>query len=332
MATDTETRAHEPAAAEGDERPPRLPPAAYPLLGLLFGGILVWALSRILLVVSAAVAAVIALFVALNILVGAALVAYGPRVRRRPVAFPLLLGAAVLIVGAGVVAASFGDRPPGGLHGGGGGEGGPTRLALVAQNSAFDKTELTFPTGPVVIEFDNRDAVPHNVSVFEGSDATGEKIFGGELITGPATTEYEFEAPAAGGYFFHCDVHPDTMKGTIEVTQEGGSGGDGGGGDGGGGGDAGLSLAAQNSTFDKQELSAPGGGQITIEFVNEDPGIPHNVSVFQGQDATAPVIFRGGLITGPSTERYSFEAPPPGSYFFQCDVHPTTMTGTLTVG
>jgi plastocyanin len=37
------------------------------------------------------------------------------------------------------------------------------------------------------------------------------------------------------------------------------------------------------------------------------------------------------VITGPAATEYTFEAPPPGTYFFLCKIHPTQMTGALTV-
>jgi hypothetical protein len=49
---------------ETPSRSPRLPPVAYPLLGLVFGAILVFSFSRILLAVSKDAAPVIALLVA----------------------------------------------------------------------------------------------------------------------------------------------------------------------------------------------------------------------------------------------------------------------------
>jgi plastocyanin len=55
------------------------------------------------------------------------------------------------------------------------------------------------------------------------------------------------------------------------------------------------------------------------------------VDVFKGSDRHRPGLFRGDLVTGPATKDYTFPAPPPGSYFFHCDVHPTQMHGTLVV-
>jgi plastocyanin len=49
-------------------------------------------------------------------------------------------------------------------------------------------------------------------------------------------------------------------------------------------------------------------------------------------DKVTTVINIGGMTTGVSTVTYTFDAPTtPGTYFFRCDVHPTTMTGSFIV-
>jgi plastocyanin len=92
-----------------------------------------------------------------------------------------------------------------------------------------------------------------------------------------------------------------------------------------------ISLVAQNMAFDKKTITVPAGAQITINFDNKDSGIPHNFAVYNDQSASQ-VIFKGDIIRGPDTKTYSFTAPTtPGTYFFRCDAHPTTMTGQFTV-
>lgn len=103
----------------------------------------------------------------------------------------------------------------------GSGSGQTVTVSLVAQGFAFDKSTLTIPAGArVVMTFDNRDAgVPHNFALYTDSSAK-QKIYGGALITGPATTTYTFTAPLTPGtYFFRCDVHPTSMYGSFVVTQ-----------------------------------------------------------------------------------------------------------------
>jgi len=319
-----------PRAGEDEPQPeaprsPRFPPIVYPLAGLIFGGLLVWAYSRILLSVSKDAASAIAVFTALNVLIGSALVAYGRRVRSRPASFPLLILAALLVIAAGVVAVN--------VTGSGGEEAGPEAASLSAKGLAFSTDAISVkPDEPIALTFDNQDAgVQHNVAIFNGPDASAPVVFRGDLVTGVASTTYQVAALKPGQYYFHCDVHP-TMHGTI--TAGGGAGpppGGGGGGESPGPGPgAAAQLSAKDIQFSTTTLAVtPRGGKVAIDFSNEDSQ-PHNVAVFNGSDASAPVIFRGDITQPGSTATYAFEAPPPGTYYFHCDVHPT-MHGELTV-
>ncbi len=96
---------------------------------------------------------------------------------------------------------------------------GSTALELTAENVLYDKSSLTAAAGqPVSLTFDNKDAgVLHNFSVYTDSSAK-TAIFKGDLTTGPEVTTYTFDAPSTPGtYYFHCDVHPDTMTGQFVV-------------------------------------------------------------------------------------------------------------------
>lgn len=88
-----------------------------------------------------------------------------------------------------------------------------------------------------------------------------------------------------------------------------------------------LDISARNLAFDTDLLQAPAGQAFVLEFANNDPGIPHNVEI---RDANGTSVFRGQIITGPSTVSYQVPPLAAGSYVFVCDVHPT-MTGTLAV-
>jgi plastocyanin len=120
-----------------------------------------------------------------------------------------LYGGALLVETEETAAGDGGDGGPG---------GGPAVVTIVAQNIKFDKSTITATAGlDVTVTLDNRDAgVLHNIAFYPNRSATS-KIFGGPIITGPATNTSTFPAPGAGNYFFRCDVHPDTMTGTFIV-------------------------------------------------------------------------------------------------------------------
>jgi cytochrome c oxidase subunit II len=92
-----------------------------------------------------------------------------------------------------------------------------------------------------------------------------------------------------------------------------------------------IDLVAKNVLFDKKVIAVPPGVEVMINFENDDQGIPHNFAAYTMPAATEP-IFVGKIINGRSRIAYTFMSPKtPGSYFFRCDVHPTTMTGTFLV-
>lgn len=90
-----------------------------------------------------------------------------------------------------------------------------------------------------------------------------------------------------------------------------------------------INLIAQNISFDKSTITVPAGASVTINFDNKD-SIPHNFALYTDSSARTS-IFVGQIITS-TTTTYKFTAPTtPGNYFFRCDVHPTSMTGTFVV-
>jgi plastocyanin len=230
--------------------------------------------------------------------------------------------------------------------GGGGGEGPPT---VVAKDIAFDTDTIELPAdAPSQIVMDNQDAgVPHNIAIY-ADDTLSEVLFQGELITGPAQVTYEIPALPAGEYYFQCDVHPN-MNGTVIVGGEGGGGGGGGGEqpsetasptetsspseppDGGGGGESVATIVAANLLFDPTSFTVPAGEPSVVTMDNQDGGVPHNIAIYT-DDTAAESLFIGELVTGPATIDYELPALDAGEYYFRCDVHPTTMVGTVTAG
>ncbi|MGH2556777.1 MAG: cupredoxin domain-containing protein [Actinomycetota bacterium] len=91
-------------------------------------------------------------------------------------------------------------------------------------------------------------------------------------------------------------------------------------------------VGASASGFDKNCLAAPAGEAFTIDFDNQDTGQVHNVSIYT--DPTAATRLGGAtgpadFIVAPDSVTYEVEPLDAGTFFFRCDVHPTTMTGTF---
>jgi|GEM_PF-1126143 len=90
-----------------------------------------------------------------------------------------------------------------------------------------------------------------------------------------------------------------------------------------------ITITASNIVFDKSTLTAS-AGSVTVELDNKDGGIPHNIHFYKGSDASGADAGSTAITSGPATEKVTltFEK---GEYYFQCDVHPATMSGKLTV-
>ena len=90
-----------------------------------------------------------------------------------------------------------------------------------------------------------------------------------------------------------------------------------------------LAITASDNKYDKTCLAAPANQALTIDFDNQDYGIPHNVSIY---DKDHKALFTGEITDGPKKIKYSVPAIPPGKYEFRCDPHPEFMFGTFDVG
>jgi plastocyanin len=89
-------------------------------------------------------------------------------------------------------------------------------------------------------------------------------------------------------------------------------------------------VATVPTQFDTTELTAPADQPFTLVFDNQDATVVHNV-VLQNPDQSPVDIGDTTPFLGPEQRSYDVPALAAGAYPFLCQVHPTTMTGTLTV-
>ncbi|MGH2730102.1 MAG: cupredoxin domain-containing protein, partial [Actinomycetota bacterium] len=89
-----------------------------------------------------------------------------------------------------------------------------------------------------------------------------------------------------------------------------------------------ISVTAENVVFDTDTITLPADEETTIEFENKD-SVQHNIAIY-ADDGADKDFFIGDLITATTV---TYEVPPqkPGEYYFQCDIHPTSMNGTVVV-
>jgi glucose/arabinose dehydrogenase/plastocyanin len=208
--------------------------------------------------------------------------------------------------------------------------GGPaTPIQLTIKGDKFNPVNISAPAGSqVTLTYDDQDLDPHNFALYP-SQTSSAAIFRSPVITGPVKVTYTFTAPATPGtYYFRSDPNAGLI-GTFTVTSltaattttsppAGGTA-------------VPVMLTAKNSAFDTNMITVPAGSTVVMTFVNNDANVPHNFALYTDNKATTR-IFVGDLVTGVRTVTYTFTAPSVrGSYFFRCDVHPETMTGTFVV-
>jgi cytochrome c oxidase subunit 2 len=100
-----------------------------------------------------------------------------------------------------------------------------TLLTTAEAPLAFDKQTITAKAGTsVTLEYTNDSGVPHNVAFYLGEDATApliaRTIDPADALPGPGDVQtLTFDVPAEpGDYYFDCEIHPQQMFGTFEVT------------------------------------------------------------------------------------------------------------------
>jgi len=97
--------------------------------------------------------------------------------------------------------------------------GAPITVTTSGTTLAFSPTQITVNAGQqVTVQYNNNSPLPHNIHFFNGKDASAPSLAQTDIATGPnAVHTTTFTAPAAGTYFYHCDVHPTQMTGQLIV-------------------------------------------------------------------------------------------------------------------
>jgi plastocyanin len=119
--------------------------------------------------------------------------------------------AAVTSLVLGAAACSGGDSSTGDTGDTGGSSapasgGGSAHQTVTIKDIAFHPTTLTI-TGSTTVEVLNQDDIEHSFTLDD--DSVSQDVEGGESVT------VTIDPAASIGW--HCEYHPDTMKGTITV-------------------------------------------------------------------------------------------------------------------
>ena len=83
-----------------------------------------------------------------------------------------------------------------------------------------------------------------------------------------------------------------------------------------------VQVSASAIKFDQSTLDVPADTPFTLEFANNDSGIPHDVDI---RDSGGTSLFKTEIFPGVETRSYDAPALPAGAAQFVCTVHPTMI-------
>lgn len=90
-------------------------------------------------------------------------------------------------------------------------------------------------------------------------------------------------------------------------------------------------VGASGTGFDPTTLETAASTPFTLVFDNQDTGVMHNLVLKNPDGSKVAETGDTQFFAGPGQRSYGVPALTAGAYTFLCEVHPTTMTGTLTV-
>ena len=91
-----------------------------------------------------------------------------------------------------------------------------------------------------------------------------------------------------------------------------------------------IDVTAQGTAFDKKTIKVNAGQPFTIILHNKD-SMPHNLHIFTKKGGDSIAVTDPQTVEPGTTGTLNATIAQAGDYYFQCDFHPTQMTGTLTV-
>jgi len=90
-------------------------------------------------------------------------------------------------------------------------------------------------------------------------------------------------------------------------------------------------VGAATAGFEPTTLTAPANTAFNVIFDNQDNQAPHNLIFQDSTGANVQVSGDASFFQGPGQRQFGVPALAAGTYSYLCQVHPTTMKGTLTV-
>ncbi len=102
-----------------------------------------------------------------------------------------------------------------------------------------------------------------------------------------------------------------------------------------GGAGTALTVTATSTSatagWEPATLETAANTAFTLTFDNQDTTVPHNLVLQDGSGAAVAIDGDTSTFTGPGTREFKVPALAAGDFKYVCQVHATTMVGTLTV-
>jgi cytochrome c oxidase subunit 2 len=89
-----------------------------------------------------------------------------------------------------------------------------------------------------------------------------------------------------------------------------------------------ITVTALNTSWDTACIAVNANVPISLTVTNNDLGIDHNFAVYDSPKLKQE-FFQTGRFPGVATNSYQLQSLRPGTYYFQCDVHGPSMSGTF---
>ena len=176
------------------------------------------------------------------------------------------------------------------------------------------------------------DSAPHSWFIDYNNDmimSPGEPSSKDFNVPGNVVGNFSFDAVQPGNWTYRCGVHPTTMTGRIQILEQArpvnltlyG--------------DAGLGWGFSNAT-----IREPGppivvlyNTNVTLTLIAHDSA-PHNWFIDYNNDLTmspGEPSSKDFNVPGDIVVTFPFLASQTGNWTYRCHIHPTTMTGTISI-
>ncbi|MGH2634511.1 MAG: cupredoxin domain-containing protein [Tepidiformaceae bacterium] len=210
----------------------------------------------------------------------------------------------------------------------------PDALTVVATDDKFDTSTLTAPANTkITVTLQNNGAAKHNIAFLQKKDGDPLSADSGSpdtAVNGGSSGTITFTTPGPGTYYFECEFHPTQMFGTFTVTAAPAGGAAPGGGAAAPGT---LDVSLTDDKIDKSTLTAKAGTPVTVKVTNNGQS-KHNLDFLTAKGGTSLASAAGNdstFLNAGDSETLTFTVDKPGTYYYQCDLHPDQMFGTFTV-